>query len=332
MAGQGTRLRPHTLTVPKPLIQIAGKSIVQHLTEEIARTCHTQTIENIGFIVGNFGTKVEKSLLEVAQKVGAKGYIYKQTEALGTAHAILCAQTLLQPQKPVIIAFADTLFKAHFEIDNHAEGTIWTKEIENPEAFGVVTTNAQGIVTQFVEKPKTPVSNQAIIGIYHFKNGEYLKNELQYLIDNNIKEKNEFLITTALENMCAKGTQFKTATVQEWLDCGNKEVTVYTNQRVLEFNKQNPELIDKTAQIINSQIIMPCYVGANTCIQNSIIGPHVSVGDNTTVQNSIIQNSIIQNNTNIKNKNIHNSMIGSHVTLISSPQTFSIGDYSSSEL
>lgn len=194
MAGRGSRLRPHTLTIPKPLLPIAGKPIVQRLVEDITKVCG-EPVDEIAFIIGDFGAEVEKNLVAVAESLGAKGSIYYQEEALGTAHAILCAKESLKGK--VVVAFADTLFKADFKLDSDAEGIIWVNKIDDPRAFGVVKLNENNIITDFVEKPQEFVSDLAIIGIYYFKDGAYLKNELQYLIDNDIKEKGEYQLTNA---------------------------------------------------------------------------------------------------------------------------------------
>ena len=323
MAGRGSRLRPHTLTVPKPLVPVAGKPIVHRLVEDIAAVCN-EKVDEIAFIIGDFGDQVEKDLIAVAESLGAKGSIYHQEEALGTAHAILCAKDSLEGN--VVVAFADTLFKADFKLDASADGIIWVSQIDDPSAFGVVKLNEHNEITDFVEKPETFVSDLAIIGIYYFKNGAYLKDELQYLIDNNIKDKGEFQLTNALENMKNKGTKFKPGQVIEWLDCGNKDATVYTNQRVLEFKKGEKQIADSLSTL-NSLIIEPCFIGENVSIKNSIVGPHVSIGANTTIEDSIIKNSIIQGNTELKGTNFANSMVGNHVSIEKPAQDLSVGDY-----
>ena len=326
MAGRGSRLRPHTLTVPKPLVPIAGKPIVQHLVEDIVEMTNA-TVDNIGFIIGDFGKEVENQLLDIAHRAGAKGHIFYQNEPLGTAHAILCAKEIMEGN--VIVAFADTLFKANIQIDTTTDGTIWTHRVEDPSRFGVVKLNSAGVITEFVEKPSVFVSDMAIIGIYYFKDGGYLKNELQYLIDNEIKDKGEYQLTSALENMKQKDSQFSIASVQEWLDCGNKDACVYTNQRVLEFSKEkDANLIAPNASLQNSAIIEPCYIGENADISNSVFGPHVSIGAGTIKEGAIIKNSIIQEQTYIKNKVIINSMIGNFVKLQGKADELSLGDYS----
>jgi glucose-1-phosphate thymidylyltransferase len=323
MAGRGTRLRPHTLTVPKPLLPIAGKPIVQRLVEDIVRVCN-EPVEEIAFIIGDFGDQVEKDLLDIAQKVGSVGKIYYQDKPLGTAHALLCAKPSLTGN--LVIAFADTLFKADFTLDKNHEGVIWVQQVPNPSAYGVIKTNADGYITDFIEKPTEFVSDLAIIGIYYVKNGDALRDEMQYLIDHDLKEKGEYQLTNALETLKRKGVQFAPARITEWLDCGNKEMTVNTNQRYLEYIKDT-QLVAESAQVVNSVIIPPVYLGQNVQVHNSVIGPHVSVGDNTTVKNSVIKNTIVQQQSHIDSANLQNSMIGSHAKVHGTAKDLSIGDY-----
>src|SRR5262245_41773209 len=185
MAGMGKRMRPHTLTIPKPLIPVAGKPIVQHLVEDITKVCH-EPVDEIAYVIGDFGKEVEKNLISIAEAQGARGSIYYQDKPLGTAHAILCAAPSLTGK--IVIAFADTLFKTDVIADTqNSDGIIWVSKIDDPRMFGVVKLDADGTITDFVEKPQTFISDLAIIGIYYIRDGEYLKNELHYLIDNNIR-------------------------------------------------------------------------------------------------------------------------------------------------
>ncbi len=328
MAGMGKRMRPHTLTIAKPLIPIAGKPIVQRLVEDIVKVCQDKVDEIAYIIHPSFGKATEEHLIKVAESLGAKGTIHYQTEALGTAHAILCAKEALVGN--VVVAFADTLFRADFKLDNSAEGIIWVKQIEDPRQFGVVKLNTNGDITAFVEKPQEFVSDLAIIGIYYFKDGEYLCRELQYLLDNDIKDKGEYQLTNALENMQKKGTLFKPGTVNDWLDCGNKAITVQTNQRYLTFIS-NEKLVANTTKQTNSVIIPPSYVGENVVLENAVVGPYVSIGENTVIKNSVISNSIIQTNSHINNQILTNSMVGNHVTLNGKPLDVSVGDYTAVE-
>jgi glucose-1-phosphate thymidylyltransferase len=324
MAGMGKRMRPHTLTTPKPLIPIAGKPMVQRIVEDIIKVCD-EKVDEIAFVVGRFGKEAEDNLIKVAQSLGAKGSIFYQDTPLGTAHAIMCAKECLTGK--VVVAFADTLFKADFKMDSSQEGIIWVQKVEDPKPFGVVKLDANNVITDFVEKPQEFVSDLAIIGIYYFKDGEYLRRELQYLLDNDIKEKGEYQLTNALENMKAKGTKFTPGKVTEWLDCGNKDATVYTNQRILEFIKDTT-LVAKTLVNTNSKIIEPCFIGEGVQLINSTVGPHASIGAGTIIENSIIKNSIIQTNSKIKNADLSNSMIGNFSEYTGKSTDASIGDYS----
>ena len=323
MAGRGSRLRPHTLTVPKPLVPIAGKPIVQRLVEDITRVCG-QKVDEIAFVIGDFGAVVEGELLEIAKNLNAKGAIYHQDEALGTAHAILCAKEALDG--PVVVAFADTLFRADFTLDTEKDGIIWVQKVEDPRAYGVVKMNENDVITDFIEKPQEFVSDLAIIGIYFFKDGLKLSAELQYLIDNNIKEKGEFQLTNALENMKQKGAEFYPGKVDEWLDCGNPVAAVHANKRVLEYTANDESR--KALKIENAQIIEPCFIGANVQLKNCTIGPFVSIGNDTCITNSTIKNTIIQNNTTIVDADLEDSMIGNHVEYKGGKKRISIGDYS----
>jgi glucose-1-phosphate thymidylyltransferase len=324
MAGMGKRMRPHTLTTPKPVVPVAGKPIVQHLVEDIIRMCN-QKVEEIAFVVGHFGEEAEKNLIAIAENLGAKGTIHYQDTPLGTAHAILCAESALTG--PVVVAFADTLFSADFRMDADCDGVIWVKQIEDPRQFGVVKTEKDSTITDFVEKPQEFVSDLAIIGIYYLKDGENLKKELQYLIDNNIRDKGEYQLTNALENMKSKGLRLKAGKVDEWLDCGNKDATVYTNRRVLEIKYPNNHIAE-SAQIKNSVIIPPCYIGDKVVIENSVVGPHVSAGNNTKIVNSVIKNSIVREHCTLRDAGIDNSLIGNHVHYKQQLRDLSMGDYS----
>lgn len=326
MAGIGSRLRPHTLTIPKPLTLIAGKPIVQRLVEDIVEVVD-QDVDEIAFVIGpTFPADTESKLMKIAEGMGARGRVFIQEEALGTAHAIQCAKTSLQG--PCVVAFADTLFKADFKLDPNADGAIWVKQVEEPSAYGVVELN-DGVITNFVEKPEEFVSDLAIIGIYYFKQGEVLREEIQYLLDNKIMEKGEYQLTNALENMKQKGLRFVPGKVNEWMDCGNKEITVDTNSKILKFALEaGQDLVSKSVSLENSSIIEPCYIGENVVLKNSTVGPGVSIGDNSTVENSTVADSLIQTNTDIRNAVLKGAMIGNFAHFDGNFQSISIGDYS----
>ncbi|MCO5229913.1 MAG: sugar phosphate nucleotidyltransferase [Chitinophagales bacterium] len=323
MAGRGSRLRPHTLTTPKPLVPVAGKPIVEWLVADLI-ALSPEKIKSIGFVIGDFGTEVEQSLIAVAERLGAEGRIFYQNEALGTAHAIDCASEILTG--PTIVAFADTLFKTNYTINTQDEGVIFVQKVEDPSAFGVIKLSSDGIITDFVEKPDTFVSDLAIIGIYYFKDGDRLNQAIKNLIKSGQKIKGEFQLTNVMETLRKEGAQYRPGEVEEWLDCGNKDATVNTNQRILEIKTPNGQ-IAASAKIENATIIHPCYLGENVSIKNTVIGPHVSVGDGSTILNSVISNTIIQKNSHIHGVIATNSMIGNSVEYKGRIKDLSIGDY-----
>lgn len=327
MAGRGSRLRPHTLTVPKPLIPVAGKPIVHRLVEDIAGVLN-QPIDEVAFIIHeSFGKQVENELIAIAQKLGAKGTIYYQNEALGTGHAIMCAKDSLSGS--AVIAYADTLIRADFDLDTTADSVIWVKQVDQPEAFGVVNLNANGEIIELVEKPKEFVSDLAVIGIYYFKDVAVLKNELQSVLDNNIIHGGEYQINDGIKQMMAKGMKFVPGKVDEWMDCGNKDVTVETNTRMLGFlHHDGDELISKKVKLENATIIPPCYIGDDVVLINATVGPNVSLGKGCHVIDSTIKNSLVQTHSHIKNASLDNAMIGNHASFDGNFTSISIGDYS----
>ena len=329
MAGRGSRLRPHTLTVPKPLIPVAGEPIVHRLVKDIAKVLN-QPIDEVAFILGDpafFGQDIVESLERLAESLGAKASIYRQDQPLGTGHAIMSAKESLSG--PAVVAYADTLIKADFKLDEKADAVIWTKKVANPEAYGVVNLNENEEIIELVEKPQEFVSDQAVIGIYYFKDIEVLKGKLQEVLEENLMHGGEYQINDGIKKMMAEGKIFKTGTVDEWMDCGNKNVTVETNGKMLNFLKSDGEkTVSDSVKLENSEIIEPCYIGENVVLKNSTIGPNVSIGDDCVVENSEIKNSLIQANSSIKNATLDNSMIGNHAKYDGNYTQISIGDYS----
>jgi glucose-1-phosphate thymidylyltransferase len=323
MAGRGSRLRPHTLTVPKPLVPVGGKPIVERLAEDIV-AMSTEKVEEIAFVIGDFGAETEAQLLGIAERLGAKGHICYQEEPLGTAHAILCGKQCLTG--PVVVAFADTLFRADFTIDPSADGVLFVKQVENPSAFGVVVTDSAGAIEDYVEKPQEFVSDLAMIGIYAFRDGERLHRELQRLIDENIIKGGEYQLPDALRHMTQAGLRFEPGTVTDWMDCGNKVATVETNQRILTLTSDELH-IPADAVIENSVVLQPSFIGSGVTLRNAVVGPHVSIGAGTVIEDSRLSNCLIQENTVVRNKVMANSMIGAHARVDGIPSDVSIGDY-----
>lgn len=328
MAGRGSRLRPHTLTVPKPLVPVAGQPIVHRLVKDIAEVVG-ESIDEVAFILGDpafFGDDVVTSLTELAEGLGAKASIYRQDQPLGTGHAIMCAKESLSG--PAVIAYADTLIQAEFDLDPEADAVIWVKQVERPEAYGVVQLNERKEIVELVEKPQEFVGDLAVIGIYYFKEVSELKDELQNVLDNHIINGGEYQINDGIKGMMAKGKVFKTGEVEQWMDCGNRKVTVETNQQVLKNEAKKGRIkVPASCVLENSVIIEPCFIGEGVTLKNAVVGPYASIGANTVIEKSVVEDSIIQHDTTISNANIAGSMIGSNVSYKGMARDLSIGDY-----
>ena len=329
MAGRGSRLRPHTLTVPKPLVPVAGTPIVEQLVNDIAQVVK-QPITEVAFILGDpafFGEDVVEHLTGVAHKLGAKASIYRQLNPLGTGHAIMCAAPSLEG--PAVVAYADTLIRADFTIDPSADAQIWVKKVEHPEAYGVVQLDENNTITELVEKPQEFVSDLAVIGIYYFKAIEALKATLQQVIDQQLTHGGEYQINDGIKGMMANGKRFVPGEVNEWMDCGNKAITVETNSKMLRFlAAEGKELIDPSAVLENTSLTPPCYIGKNVVLKNVTLGPGVSIGEGSEVINATLKDSIIQKHSKVENAQLEKAMIGNHVRYNGTHHSLSIGDYS----
>ena len=329
MAGRGSRLRPHSLTVPKPLLPVAGSPIVHQLVSEIARVVDTP-IDEIAFILGYtafFGPDVEKQLTALAHSLGAEASIYRQEEPLGTGHAIMCAADSLSG--PAVVAYADTLIRADLDLDPKADAVIWTKKVDNPSAYGVVQCNADQQITALVEKPDQFVSDQAVIGIYYFKDIGILKEKLQAVVERQLLPGQEYQINEGILAMIKEGYRFYPGAVREWMDCGNPQITLETNTKMLKILEQEEQpLVAADVVLENSVIIPPCYIGEGVVLENSTVGPYVALGAGTQVHNSELTHALVQKHTQIHNARLDHAMLGNHVYFDGDFSEISIGDYS----
>lgn len=308
MAGRGTRVRPHSHTNPKPLLPVAGKMIIERIVETFGRTLDRK-IDEIVYILGpDFGKDIKEKLAEMSKRQNAKATFRVQETALGTAHAVSCAAEDLSGE--LIIVFADTLFDSKDKVSvEDADSVIWLKEVEDPSRFGVAV-HTGDTITSFVEKPSTPISNLAIIGVYYFKSGEQLKKEINYLLENNVTgHGNEYQITDALDRLLKDGKIFKKATVDEWLDCGTLPAWLDTTISILK--KENHSF--NPSDYPGSTIHPPVFIGKGVKISGSEIGPNVNIESGTVIENSTISNSIIQSDAVIKNSKLSKSTIGNRV-------------------
>lgn len=329
MAGRGSRLRPHSITIPKPMLPVAGSPIVSQLVNEIARVVD-QPIEEVAYILGDpafFGPSIVEELTQVAQDLGAKATIYRQLEPLGTGHAVMCAADSLSG--PLIVAYADTLIRTDLSLDPTADGMIWVKKVENPTAYGVVKMNEDNHITALVEKPQEFVSDLAVIGIYYFKEGQTIKAELKKNMTQARAQGEEFLLNEGILAMMGKGAVFTPGAVKEWMDCGNPKITLQTNTKMLDIlMEEGNKLIAEDVITENSQIIPPCYIGPGVVLKNSKVGPHTAIGEGTKIENSVITKSLVQKHSLIQNAQLEGAMIGNHVKYDGTFKFVSIGDYS----
>lgn len=299
VAGNGLRLRPYTENVPKCLLPVAGKTILDWIVEDSLSLKPTETI----FITGYKAEAVD-SFLEKRPAWG-KTRAVVQSNPQGLGEAISLALPYVDDNEPLLIILGDTLFEADLSIlHNVDENILYTYKVEDPRRFGVAVTDSTGRITRLVEKPQEFVSDEAIVGIYYIKDTKVLKQCLKYLMDNNIRTKNEFQLTDALQMMLEKGCHFRTAPVQKWLDCGLAETLLETNAHVLK-------RIDNSASVNlpGVKVIAPCYIGKGVKIANSTIGPNVSVGDGCVVENSTISNAVLWDSVKVSGQTIDNVIL-----------------------
>lgn len=283
VAGNGLRLRPYTENVPKCLLPVAGKTILDWIVDDSLSLKPSETI----FITGYKAEVVDTFLTQ--RPAWGKTRTVVQSDPQGLGEAISLALPFVGDDEPLLIILGDTLFEADLSIlPNVDENVLYTYKVEDPRRFGVAVTDGSGRIKRLVEKPQEFVSDEAIVGIYYIKDTKALKQCLKFLMDNNIRTKNEFQLTDALQMMLERGCKFRTAPVQKWLDCGLAETLLDTNAHVLK-------RVDNSASVNlpGVKVIAPCYIGKDVKIENSTIGPNVSVGDGCVIENSTISNAVL---------------------------------------
>lgn len=327
MAGRGTRVRPHSHTVPKPLLPVAGKMIVERLVETFMRTLDRPITEVVYILGPDFGKDIRNKLSEMSERLGLKATFRVQEVALGTAHAVTCANDDLEGE--VIVAFADTLFdsKQKFELGD-ADSVIWLKSVEDPSRFGVAV-HEGNTITGFVEKPEEFISDLAIIGVYYFKDGAEIKRQVNRVIEEDIKGPGgEYFLTEALDNMINEGKVFKIATVDEWLDCGTLPAWLETTG-VITHKEYAPVNDDKYP---GCTLVPPVFVGENVKIENSTVGPNVSIESGAQIKASTVSDSIIREEAVLENVETKGSTVGAFAMVRNLKGKVDVGDHSTVEL
>jgi glucose-1-phosphate thymidylyltransferase len=315
LAGFGTRLRPHTYTRPKPLINVAGKPVLGHILDKLKGL----DVDEIVFIVGYLGDLV-KDYVEANYEF--KTHYVEQKELLGQAHAIYLARELVKG--PSLILFVDTLFEANLDClkQEASDGVIYVKEVEDPRRFGVTLVNDQGLITRLIEKPSSMDDNLAVIGLYYVKDIQRLMAAIKMLMDKNIQTKGEFYLADALQLMIDDGAVLRPEPVSVWLDCGKPETVLETNRYLLKHNMDNSASVAS----ISSIIIPPVHIDPTVKVKNSIIGPNVTIAANSEIEDSIIRNSIVDEESYIKDAMLEASLIGRKVDLLGRYRQLNLGD------
>lgn len=321
-AGVGIRLRPHTYSIPKILLNVAGKPMIAHLTDELV---NVKEIDTIIIIVGHLGDKVQDFINDrYASNKNVKFKFVEQKEMNGLGHAVYQAKEFLK-NEPVVIILGDTIFE--FEMDEflHLDNSaIGVKDVNDPQRFGVIETR-NGFISRMVEKPSGPEvtpSKKAIAGLYLIKDSDRLFRSLEYIMEHNIRTQNEFQLTDALQNMIENGEKMIPFEIQNWFDCGKPETLLSTNEYLLKknFSKQ------KYPEYSTALIIPPVFIGENCDIKNSIIGPYSTIGNNTSIKDTVVEHSIVGDNSQIENTILHHSIIGSEAIVKGSYRQMYIGD------
>jgi len=318
VAGAGTNLRPLTYTQPKPLIPVAGKTIISFIIDQLIQA----GVDDFVFIIGYLGEKI-KNYVETEYPDLQKEFVH-QEERFGLGHAIWTAREAIKDAEEIIIVLGDTIFDLDLkEMLLSPLSCVGTQQVDEPRNFGVVERGENGLVSKFVEKPKIPKSNLAMVGLYKIKEVKALLEGIDYNIKNDIRTRGEFQLTDGLMRMIEKGVEFTTIPVNKWFDCGRKEILLETNAMLLDkegYASSNLPNFDGTI------IIHPVSIGENCEITNSIIGPHVTIGNNTQIDSSVIKESIIGSYSSISEIILKHSVVGSDAAIHGWSQSLNIGD------
>lgn len=317
VAGAGTRLRPHTYTQPKPLIPVAGKPIIGFIIDELLEAGVSEFI----FVIGYLGERIQHYIIEHYPDVDIK--FVQQPVRLGSGHAIWMAREVIDPEQNLLIVFGDTIFDVDWKLLTQEKlSCLGIKKVEDPREFGVASVE-DGYVTSVIEKPNIPLSNKALVGLYKIVEVEELLDSLNSMVENDLRSHDEFQLTDVIMFMIQKGIRFKGLEVNNWFDCGRKEILLETNAMILKRLKNTPY---KNLRYQSSIIVPPVYIGEDCKIINSVIGPNVSIGNGAEVHHSVIKNSIIGSYAFMEEVVLKASIIGNDASIKGFSQSLNIGD------
>ncbi len=314
VAGVGSRLRPHTYSQPKVLLNVAGKPIIGHIMDKLIESGIDEAI----IIVGHLGDQIEKY---IETHYSIKLTFVAQSKQLGLAHAIHMCTPYIIEEEPLFIILGDTIFDVDLKpVLASRISTLGVKEVEDPRRFGVAVTEGNRIV-KLVEKPDQPVSNLALVGLYFLRRADTLFNSIDYIIENNVTTKGEFQLTDALQHMIDLGEPFSTFSIQGWHDCGTPETLLATNEVLLhQYHRDDP----RPGCIINP----PVFIADTATVTNAIIGPNVTIGEDAVVNDAIITNSIIGQKSQVSDIMLDRSIVGNNAVVSAMGHELNIGDYS----
>jgi len=320
LAGFGKRMRPHTWSKPKPLLNVAGKPMLGHILDKLARL--DVPVDELTFVVGWLGDQIQ-------EYYEASGYPYparyvEQKELLGQAHALWLAREHLSG--PVLIIFVDTIFDAdlHKLDESGLDGVLYVKEVADPRRFGVAVLGPDGRATRLVEKPDTFDNRLAVVGVYYVRDSAWLIRAIEELMAHNIQAKGEYWLADALNLMMEQGASFGVRQVTVWEDCGTPKDVLQTNRYLLEHGQDNGD----QATPINSVIIPPVYIASTARFENSIVGPYVTISERSSVVNSIVRDSIIDEDASINDTMLDRSLIGKEAFVRGRYRVLNVGDSS----
>lgn len=313
VAGVGSRLRPHTYTLPKVLLNVAGKPIIGHIIDKIIE----EGINEAVVIVGYLGDMIEEYL---TKNYDIEFTFIEQEERLGLGHAIYMTKAHLD-EEPVFIILGDTVFEVDLSgVFKREYSALGVKEVEDPRRFGVAEVQ-DGLITKLIEKPEHPKSNLAVVGLYYIKNPQLLLFCLEHNITHNIRTKGEFQLTDALQMMIDKGERFSTFPVEGWYDCGKPETLLYTNEKLLKSKSRYKEIF---GCVINP----PVFIAEDAEIENSVIGPFATIGSKAIIKDSIVQRSIIGECAKVSRMLLKESIVGNNAHVEGNFRKINLGDSS----
>lgn len=322
VAGAGTKLRPHSYTQPKALIPLAGKTVLSIIIDQLKEV----GINEFVFIVGYLGDKIQDYVK--AKHPELKAHYVHQVDRQGVGHAIRLTRSIVNHDE-VLVVLGDTICEYNVqEVVDSPYSMIGVRKVEDPREFGVAEIEDDGFISHVVEKPQIPKSNMALVGVYKIKDSDQMFQCLENNIRQGLRSHGEYSLTDALDCMIQMGAKFQSFKVENWFDCGRKETMLESNALLLK----KFALKTDAAQYENTVIISPVSIGVGCSIKNSIIGPNVSIGENTTIDYSIVKNSIIGSFSNLFDIVLDDSVIGSDTNLRGETRSLNIGDNTSIDL